>query len=72
PLADATRKGLLEDDPMLLRPTPLGRRFLNDLQELFLGSDPMSDPGSDPAFRKMGSDSNFGKIESDPMFRGER
>jgi putative oxygen-independent coproporphyrinogen III oxidase len=32
----ATRKGLLEPDPMLLRPTPLGRRFLNDLVGLFL------------------------------------
>jgi coproporphyrinogen III oxidase-like Fe-S oxidoreductase len=68
PLAEATRKGLLEDDPMLLRPTPLGRRFLNDVQELFL----KSDPACDPAFRKIGSDSNFRKIESDPIFRGER
>ena len=68
PLAEATRKGLLEDDPMLLRPTPLGRRFLNDLQELFL----KSDPACDPAFRKTGSDSNFRKIESDPIFGGER
>jgi putative oxygen-independent coproporphyrinogen III oxidase len=32
----ATRKGLLEPDPTLLKPTPLGRRFLNDLQQLFL------------------------------------
>jgi putative oxygen-independent coproporphyrinogen III oxidase len=36
PIAEATRKGLLDPDPALLRPTPLGRRFLNDLQELFL------------------------------------
>jgi oxygen-independent coproporphyrinogen-3 oxidase len=68
PLTEATRKGLLEDDPTLLRPTPLGRRFLNDLQEIFL----KSDPGSDSAFRKIGSDSNFRKIESDPIFGGER
>ncbi len=32
----ATRKGLLDEDPAVLRPTPLGRRFLNDLLELFL------------------------------------
>jgi oxygen-independent coproporphyrinogen-3 oxidase len=32
----ATRKGLLERDPTVLRPTELGRRFLNDLQQLFL------------------------------------
>ena len=35
-LGEATRKGLLEPDPAVLRPTPLGRRFLNDLQSLFL------------------------------------
>jgi oxygen-independent coproporphyrinogen-3 oxidase len=34
----ATKKGLLEADPTLLRPTALGRRFLNDLQELFLAA----------------------------------
>ena len=32
----ATRKGLLEPDPALIKPTALGRRFLNDLQALFL------------------------------------
>jgi putative oxygen-independent coproporphyrinogen III oxidase len=32
----ATRKGLLEPDPASLKPTELGRRFLNDLQALFL------------------------------------
>ena len=36
PLDIATRKGLLDPDPTVLRPTELGRRFLNDLQELFL------------------------------------
>jgi oxygen-independent coproporphyrinogen-3 oxidase len=36
PIAEATRKGLLEPDPAILKPTPLGRRFLNDLQTLFL------------------------------------
>jgi len=35
-LAAATAKGLLEDDPSRLAPTALGRRFLNDLQMLFL------------------------------------
>jgi oxygen-independent coproporphyrinogen-3 oxidase len=35
-LAAATARGLLDPDPTLIRPTPLGRRFLNDLQALFL------------------------------------
>ena len=35
-LADAVRRGLLDADPASLRPTVLGRRFLNDLQQLFL------------------------------------
>jgi putative oxygen-independent coproporphyrinogen III oxidase len=35
-LAAATAGGLLDPDPTLIRPTPLGRRFLNDLQALFL------------------------------------
>lgn len=32
----ATRRGLLEPDPTRLRATALGRRFLNDLQAVFL------------------------------------
>ena len=32
----ATRKGLLEADPAVVKPTALGRRFLNDLMALFL------------------------------------
>ncbi|MET3430928.1 oxygen-independent coproporphyrinogen-3 oxidase [Herbaspirillum seropedicae] len=32
----AERKGMLYRDHALIRPTPLGRRFLNDLQEIFL------------------------------------
>ena len=35
-IARATARGLLSSDPSLLQPTPLGRRFLNDLQALFL------------------------------------
>ena len=35
-LDDATRKGLLEADPAVVKPTALGRRFLNDLMALFL------------------------------------
>jgi oxygen-independent coproporphyrinogen-3 oxidase len=35
-LAQAEARGLLECDPALIRPTALGRRFLNDLQALFL------------------------------------
>jgi putative oxygen-independent coproporphyrinogen III oxidase len=36
PLARAVERGLLDTDPSLLRPSPLGTRFLNDLQQLFL------------------------------------
>lgn len=32
----AERRGLIERDPARVRPTPLGRRFLNDLLQLFL------------------------------------
>jgi oxygen-independent coproporphyrinogen-3 oxidase len=32
----AEAKGLLYRDHMLIRPTELGQRFLNDLQEMFL------------------------------------
>ena len=35
-LDQGVRRGLLDEDPTRLRPTPLGRRFLNDLQQLFL------------------------------------
>lgn len=33
---EAIRKGLLDEDPTRLKSTPLGMRYLNDLQELFL------------------------------------
>jgi len=36
PLDEAERRGLIERDHVNIRPTPLGRRFLNDLQSLFL------------------------------------
>jgi coproporphyrinogen III oxidase-like Fe-S oxidoreductase len=36
PLAAAEAKGLVERDHVRIRPTPLGRRFLNDLLQLFL------------------------------------
>jgi len=35
-MEEATRKGLLDADPTRLMATPLGWRFLNDLQEIFL------------------------------------
>ena len=35
-LAKAVQRGLLDADPTRLRATPLGLRFLNDLQSLFL------------------------------------
>ena len=30
--------GLLDQSPLVLKPTPLGKRFLNDLQQLFLAA----------------------------------
>jgi oxygen-independent coproporphyrinogen-3 oxidase len=36
-LARAAERGLLDPDPGTIRPTPLGLRFLNDLQQMFLG-----------------------------------
>jgi oxygen-independent coproporphyrinogen-3 oxidase len=36
PLAQAVARGLLDGDPATIRPTALGRRFLNDLQAHFL------------------------------------
>ena len=35
-LEAAAGRGLIDADPMVIRPTALGRRFLNDLQALFL------------------------------------
>ncbi len=35
----AEQRGLIEADPTRIRPTPLGRRFLTDLQALFLPSE---------------------------------
>jgi len=35
-LNEAEKKGLLYRDHAVIRPTELGRRFLNDLQEMFL------------------------------------
>ena len=35
-LAEAERRGLIERDHQRIAPTPLGRRFLNDLLQLFL------------------------------------
>jgi oxygen-independent coproporphyrinogen-3 oxidase len=36
PIRIAVERGLLDPEPSSLRPTPLGLRFLNDLQQLFL------------------------------------
>ncbi len=43
-LAEAKRRGLLSEDATSLRPTLLGRRFLNDLLQLFL----MEESGAPP------------------------
>jgi oxygen-independent coproporphyrinogen-3 oxidase len=39
-LEEAVDRGLLEGDPTVIRATPLGLRFLNDLQERFLEEKP--------------------------------
>ena len=44
PLDEAERRGLIERDHANIRPTPLGRRFLNDLQALFLPSGERAQP----------------------------
>jgi oxygen-independent coproporphyrinogen-3 oxidase len=36
PRQEACARGWLVDDPARLQPTPLGRRFLNDVIELFM------------------------------------
>jgi len=38
-LKEAERRGLITRDFAQIAPTPLGQRFLNDLQELFLRDD---------------------------------
>jgi oxygen-independent coproporphyrinogen-3 oxidase len=40
PLREARARGWLQDDPTRLQPTALGRRFLNDLIEVFLPESP--------------------------------
>ena len=35
-IGEAVRRGLLDPDPATIRPTALGRRFLNELQQIFL------------------------------------
>lgn len=37
PLEEAERRGLIDRDHARIAPTPLGRRFLNDLLQVFLG-----------------------------------
>jgi len=51
PIAAATHKGLLEPDPTVLKPTELGRRFLNDLQTLFLAAPRPSQSDAQPLVR---------------------
>jgi oxygen-independent coproporphyrinogen-3 oxidase len=47
----ATRRGLLEPEPTMLKPTALGRRFLNDLQLIFLRDGPGDEPRTAPLMR---------------------
>ncbi|MBA3504898.1 MAG: oxygen-independent coproporphyrinogen III oxidase-like protein [Betaproteobacteria bacterium] len=50
-IAEATNKGLLEPDPTKLKATELGRRFLNDLQALFLTAPRTSTSDARPLVR---------------------
>ena len=43
-LNEAVRRGLAERDHERVRPTALGQRFLNDLLQIFLPADTLSDP----------------------------
>ncbi len=43
-LEEAEQRGLVARDHERIRPTTLGRRFLNDLQALFLPADPRREP----------------------------
>jgi oxygen-independent coproporphyrinogen-3 oxidase len=45
-LAAAEARGLIERDPVTIRPTGLGRRFLNDLQAMFLAETPANERGT--------------------------
>ena len=49
PLGEAERRGLIERDHLRIRPTELGRRFLNDLQALFLPPHPQGSGAREPA-----------------------
>lgn len=51
PLAAAVAKGLVDPDPQRLQPTALGRRYLNDLQEMFLTGPRRDAPASAPLVR---------------------
>ncbi len=48
PLEEAERRGLIDRDHARIAPTQLGRRFLNDLLQIFLGrGEPRTAPGRD-------------------------
>ena len=49
-IAEAVRRGLLDPDPTVIRATPLGAQFLNDLQALFLRGE--ADAAAAPADRR--------------------
>ena len=66
-LRQAIDRGLLVDDPLVLRPTPLGRNFLNDLLEIFLPDEPDREAGTgeegsrrDPASREARAETGVG------------
>jgi len=49
-LDEAERRGLIVRDHARIAPTALGRRFLNDLLQIFLGPDE-----TEPAVKKSGA-----------------
>jgi oxygen-independent coproporphyrinogen-3 oxidase len=46
PLDEAERRGLIVRDHARIAPTQLGRRFLNDLLQIFLGAEEARPPAS--------------------------
>ena len=74
-LGDAVRRGLLEADPASIRPTELGRRFLNDLQALFLSGGDDRGGQADARMPESAAAGPFGEQRPDgtvPLLRRER
>ncbi len=65
----ATARGLLDPDPTKLRPTALGRRFLNDLTQCFLPAGPRGNTTA-PLVRLRATEAVAGPGSSTPVAPG--